>query len=297
MATPQSGIFDESSRQFYYLEYRLKTEDRSEAVSAIRRAMEKEGRALNVVVSFGSAAWKMLQPEWTPKSFVGFEGLEGIEGYSIPSTQRDLFFWIHGRDFSDVFDQVLYIDSCLKTAATLELDERGFDYHDSKDLIGFVDGTANPKDEERQLAALIPEGETGAGGSIVLSQKWVHNLDAWNKLSVAMQEKVVGRTKVEDEELEGDAMPPDSHVSRTDLKIGGVTMKIYRRSTPFGSVAKNGLYFLAFACDTLRFSSQLESMFGLSGDRRFDQLIRFSKAETSSYWFAPSQEDLEALLA
>lgn len=297
MATSQAGIFDENSTQFYYLEYRLETADREAVAAALTQALSKEERLLHVVVAFGPSAWQLLQPSWMPQSFTGFERINGINGFSIPSTQRDLFFWIHGGDLSTVFDQALHIERCLKPVAALELDERGFIYHNSKDLIGFVDGTANPKEEKRQEAALIPEGEKGAGGSIVLSQKWVHDLDAWNTLSVEMQEKVVGRTKLKDEELEGEAMPPDSHVSRTDLKVDGVAMKIYRRSTPFGTVGEKGLYFLSFACDTLRYSSQLESMFGLSGDNRFDQLIRFSRPVTSSYWFAPSQEDLQEALS
>lgn len=297
MATPQSGIFDENSTQFHYLEYRLETLNRERVVAALKEALSTEERLLHVVVAFGPSAWQLLQPAWKPESFVGFERINGVIGFAIPSTQRDLFFWIHGGDHSTVFDQALHIERCLKPVAALELDERGFVYHNSRDLIGFVDGTANPKEEKRQLAALIPEGEKGAGGSIVLSQKWVHNLDAWNALSVEMQEKVVGRTKLKDEELEGEAMPDDSHVSRTDLKVDGVAMKIYRRSTPFGTVQENGLYFLSFACDTLRYSSQLESMFGLSGDTKYDQLIRFSKPVTSSYWFAPSVEDLKETLS
>lgn len=296
MATAQAGIFDENSTQFHYLEYRLESSNREKVIAALREALSKEERLLHVVAAFGPTAWHLLQPAWSPKSFTGFERINGVSGFSIPSTQRDLFFWIHGGDLSTVFDQALHIQRCLKEVATLELDERGFTYHNSRDLIGFVDGTANPKEEKRQLAALVPEGEPGAGGSIVLSQKWVHDLDAWNRLSVEMQEKVVGRTKFKDEELEGEAMPADSHVSRTDLKVDGVAMKIYRRSTPFGTVRENGLYFLSFACDTLRYSSQLESMFGLSGDNRFDQLIRFSKPVTSSYWFAPSVDDLKAIL-
>ncbi len=297
MATPQAGIFDENSTQFHYLEYRLETGDREKVVAALIEALQKEERLLHIVVAFGPSAWRLIQPAWMPKSFMPFERINGVGGFSIPSTQRDIFFWIHGGDLSTVFDQALHIERSLKPVASLELDERGFVYHNSRDLIGFVDGTANPKEEKRQEAALIPDGEKGAGGSIVLSQKWVHNLEAWSGLSVEMQEKVVGRTKFKDEELEGEAMPDDSHVSRTDLKVDGVAMKIYRRSTPYGTVTQNGLYFLSFACDTLRYSSQLESMFGLSGDNKFDQLIRFSSPVTSSYWFAPSVEDIQEALA
>ena len=187
---------------------------------------------------------------------------------------------------------VLAIHSFMRTVGTLKLDLAGFQYLDSRDLIGFIDGTANPKEEKAREAALIPEGQTGAGGAFVLSQQWVHNLPAFNTLSQSEQEQVVGRTKPDSIELEGEAMPPTSHVSRTDYKENGKAMKIVRRSAPYGTVEEHGLYFLAFACELYRFQVLLERMFGTSGDGVSDQLIRYSKPVTSSYWFAPSREGL-----
>ena len=99
----------------------------------------------------------------------------------------------------------------------------------------------------------------------------------------------MGRTKPDSIELEGEAMPPTSHVSRTDYKENGKAMKIVRRSAPYGTVGEHGLYFLAFACELRRFQVLLERMFGASGDGVSDQLIRYSKPVTSSYWFAPSR--------
>ena len=225
-----------------------------------------------------------------------FKTLQGVQDFSMPSTQGDVFFWIHSdhQDFN--FDQVLLIQSVMGKVAELQLDLVGFNYHNQRDLIGFVDGTANPKEDARQLAALIPEGQMGAGGSYVLSQKWVHDLAAFNQLEVTQQEKVVGRTKIEDIELTGDDMPANSHVSRTDVSVDGTAMKIYRRSDPFGSATEHGLYFLAFACELRRFSVQLERMLGMTDDGIHDKLIEYSKAVTSSYWFAPSAEDLRAAL-
>ncbi len=71
----------------------------------------------------------------------------------------------------------------------------------------------------------------------MLTQRWVHDLDAFGDLTVADQERVIDRTKPESIELDGDAMPPHSLVSRTDVS----SAKIYRRSAPFGSVAEHGL--------------------------------------------------------
>ena len=180
-------------------------------------------------------------------------------------------------------------DGVLESVVVTMQDLAGFQYLDSRDLIGFIDGTANPKEDKAREAVLIPDGQTGEGGSFVLSQQWVHNLPAFNTLSRSEQEQVVGRTKPDSIELEGEAMPPTSHVSRTDYKENGKAMKIVRRSAPYGTVEEHGLYFLAFACELRRFQVLLERMFGASGDGVSDQLIRYSKPVTNSYWFAPSR--------
>ena len=102
-------------------------------------------------------------------------------------------------------------------------------------------------------AALVPDGETSAGGAFVVTQKWVHDLPKFEALPVGDQERVTGRTKPDSIELEGDAMPPDSDVSRTDVKLHGTALKIFRRSAPFGGAGEKALYFIAFSCDPMRF--------------------------------------------
>jgi len=296
MTKPQKGIFQEGSTKFYSLEYSL---DLTLPVSTLKSAINaslSDTAGVSIVLAFGKQAWNKLQPDWQPNDLIDFASLEGVDGYSIPSTQRDLFFWIHSDNHDDNLDCVLKIQKALANVAKLQLDLPGFTYHDSRDLTGFVDGSANPKGEARQLAALIPAGQTGEGGSYVLTQKWLHDLAAFNDLSQDQQEKIIGRTKPDSIELEGDAMPADSHVSRTDVKLDGTAMKIYRRSAPYGSATEQGLYFLSFACEIKRFSIQLERMFGTTNDGLHDRLIEYSTPLTSSYWFAPSQQDLDDLI-
>jgi putative iron-dependent peroxidase len=184
----------------------------------------------------------------------------------------------------------------MTQVATTELDVSGFNYHKNRDLIGFVDGSANPKIDQQQQVALIPPGQPFAGGSYILSQKWCHNLLSFSQLSLLKQEQAVGRTKTDSIELKGDAMPLNSHVSRTDVKVDGTPMKMYRRSAPFGNTQEHGLYFLSFACEMQRFTSQLSRMYGLTEDGLHDKLIEYSTATTGSYWFAPSINDLNRLV-
>ncbi len=298
MSAPQTAIFQEGSNKFYHLEYCVSSSATPKQIKqALSSVLSDQVSGVNIVLGFGKSIWDKLSSDCSPEGFTHFESLNEQGTYPLMSTQQDLFFWVHSQNHDDNFDQIILINKALENLAELTLDLPGFTYHDSRDLIGFVDGTANPKGDARQKEALIPEGKAGAGGSFVLSQKWVHDLSAFNDLPVCAQEQVVGRTKTADVELEGDAMPKDSHVSRTDVKLNGTAAKIYRRSAPYGNASEHGLYFLAFSCDINRFDVQLKHMFGQTEDGLHDKLIEYSKPVTSSYWFAPSHSDLHIMLS
>lgn len=295
MGTPQPGIFIEGHRYLHVLEYSFNPGATPDAIAvAIEAAHATEAEA---VFAFGPQLCAAMARDCMPSGFTDFQPLDGPKAHA-PATQHDIMVWLHAASRDQVMDAVLAVDGVLSTVATRELDLAGFVYHDSRDLTGFIDGSANPKDDAaKREAALIPDGDPGAGGAIVFSQKWVHDLPKFNALEVADQERVIGRTKPDSIELEGDAMPADSHVSRTDLKVDGVAQKMYRRSFPYGTASEHGLYFLAFACEQARFDNVLNSMYGISHGDVTDHLLDFSTPVTGSYWFAPSLEDLEAALS
>jgi len=297
MATPQPGIFIEGSGHHHYLEYTVAADGDANDIIAAVTDLSGIGQspATNIVIAFGATLWARLSPAAMPGGLSPFEAIQGADGHAIPATQRDLFVWIHGAELDDVFDTALRVQGHITPVADLAFEERGFIRPESRDLTGFIDGSANPKDNARHQAVLIPDGQTGAGGAFVLTQQWLHDLGAFNALAQTAQEQIIGRTKPDSIELEGDAMAPDSHVSRTDVSEDGVAQKIYRRSAPFGSAGRHGLYFLAFSCAVHRFDVQLRRMFGVAGDGQHDRLIEFSKPLSSAYWFAPSGEDLTAL--
>ncbi len=104
---------------------------------------------------------------------------------------------------------------------------------------------------------------------------------------------MICRTKPDSVELEN--VPAASHVGRVDIKEEGKGLKIVRHSLPYGSVSgDHGLLFIAY-CHTLHnFKTMLESMYGVT-DGKTDQLLRFTKAVTGAYFFAPSQVMLQEL--
>jgi putative iron-dependent peroxidase len=184
----------------------------------------------------------------------------------------------------------------LQDVATVASEQPCFVHRDSRDLTGFIDGSANPMTHEAPEAALIPDGLPGAGGAHVLVIRWIHNLDAFEQLPVKEQEKVFGRSKPSSIEMTGDALPPDAHIARTQIEDdAGEELPIYRRSVPYGTVAEHGLYFVAFSADRTRFDRMLARMFGTDGDGIHDHLMDFSRPVTGAFYFAPSLSCLAEL--
>jgi putative iron-dependent peroxidase len=167
-------------------------------------------------------------------------------------------------------------------------DQDAFVHRDSRDLIGFIDGTANPMTHEAPSAVVVPDGQPGAGGSHVLVMRWVHNLAAWEALSLEEQQGAIGRTKLTSKELAPDAKPPTAHIARVEIADeSGDELPVYRRSVPYGTLAEHGLQFVAFSADRARIDRMLARMFGLGPDGLHDRLTDFSRPVTGAFYFAP----------
>jgi len=99
---------------------------------------------------------------------------------------------------------------------TVQDETHAFKYFDERDLLGFVDGTENPEGDAAVEAVLVGDEDPDfQGGSHLFVQKYLHDLTAWNDQSVEEQEKVIGRTKLDDIELPDDVKPSNSHVAAT----------------------------------------------------------------------------------
>ena len=295
MATAQSGIFALGTSSHGYLELNrakgVRGEDLVHAVADLREPRTTMG-GVNLVSGFRPELWRDVAPDTMPADLLGFnEPIAGVDGYSMPATQHDLWLWIAGASNDVVFDMAARCTGALSALATVAEETSSWPYHHDRDLTGFIDGTANPSVTSAPAAALVPDGWPGAGGSVLLFQKWQHDIDAWTALPTWQQERVMGRTKDDSVELEGDLRDPASHVARTDQELDGADLEIFRRNTPYGIVTNHGTMFIGFARDQARLARMLARMAGAEDGIR-DALTMYATALSGSYYWVPSVDAL-----
>jgi len=191
-----------------------------------------------------------------------------------------------GEHYDVVFDIARAAIAALESVASIADESSSWAYRHDRDLTGFIDGSENPDLIDAPDFAVVPNGSPGAGGSILLLQKWSHDATAWEALQVEQQEQVIGRTK--DESVELDDKPGDSHVARTDQDQFG---KIFRRNMPYGTVTDHGTMFVGFSADQRPLTTMLESMAGLPDGVR-DTLTLYTQPLTGAYYFVPSIQSL-----
>jgi putative iron-dependent peroxidase len=184
----------------------------------------------------------------------------------------------------------------LGDAATVIDETHGFAYLDSRDLVGFVDGTENPQGDERRAFTIVGDEDAAhAGGSYVTVQRYVTDFAAWQALPTEAQEGVIGRTKADDVELEDERCLPTAHKERTKIVRDGAEQKILRQNRAFGSAQESGTYFIAYARDLSVTEEMLERMFVANSEGHYDRLLDFSRPVTGVHFFAPAQDVLESL--
>jgi putative iron-dependent peroxidase len=295
MATPQTGIFSLGDAAHIYLEFTLNPgTDAARFVQTVVDVHEPRTTVggVNLVIGFRPELWRAVSAETTPPTLSGFNApVSGVDGFVMPATQADLWLWIAGASYDVVFDSAREAIAGLAALATLTTELNGWSYHHSRDLTGFEDGTENPALLNAPEIATIPDGAPGAGGSILLYQRWQHQSAVWEALPVETQERVIGRTKPDSVELAEDVMPADSHVTRTTVEEDGEERKIFRRNTAYGSATAFGTVFVGFSADQARLAEMLERMAGV-GDGVRDALTRYTSPLSGAYYFVPSLQEL-----
>jgi putative iron-dependent peroxidase len=250
---------------------------------------------LSCVMGIGSEAWDRLFGQARPAELHPFREIKSGPRHAV-ATPGDLMFHIRARRMDLCFELASQIMAKLGDAATPVDEVHGFRYFDDRDLLGFVDGTENPTAQAAIDAAYVgPEDASFAGGSYVIVQKYLHDMAGWNALSTETQERIIGRGKLSDVELDDAVKPSYAHNALTIIEEGGQEIKIVRDNMPFGRVADNefGTYFIGYARSPRTIEQMLENMFVGKPPGNYDRLLDFSVAKTGNLFFVPSATFLE----
>ncbi|QDW39524.1 Dyp-type peroxidase [Bradyrhizobium sp. KBS0727] len=254
---------------------------------------------LSCIAGIGHDLWDRLHPDSRPKELKPFAPIKGPV-HAAPSTPGDLLFHIRSErpDMCFEFERIL-LDS-LGAAVTVVDEVSGFRYFDARDLLGFVDGTANPTGLDLPASALVGDEDADfAGGSYVVVQKYLHDLSAWTKTPTHLQEEIIGRTKIDNIEIDDDDAPRKSHKSlATIVDADGNEHDILRDNMPFGRPGQQefGTYFIGYARQLWVIEKMLQRMYVGEPPGAYDRLLDFSTPHTGTTFFAPTHPMLQAIV-
>jgi putative iron-dependent peroxidase len=267
-------------------------------ISGLVRAIgfRDSAKRLSVVASIGSEAWDRLFAGSRPAELHPFVELQGPR-HAAPATPGDLLFHIRAETMDVCFELASRLVDAMAGAITVVDEVHGFRFFDNRDLLGFVDGTENPNGPLALRATQIGDEDPDfAGSCYVHVQKYVHDMAGWNSLSVTEQERVIGRTKLEDIELDDDEKPANSHLALNVIEDAeGTELKIVRHNMPFGEVGAGefGTYFIGYSRTPQVTEQMLRNMFLGDPPGNTDRILDFSTAVTGGMFFSPTIDFLD----
>jgi putative iron-dependent peroxidase len=254
---------------------------------------------LSCIAGIGRDLWDRLHPDSRPGELKPFAPIKGPV-HAAPSTPGDLLFHIRAErpDMCFEFERIL-LDN-LGAAVTVIDEVSGFRYFDARDLLGFVDGTANPTGLDLPGSALVGDEDADfAGGSYVVVQKYLHDLAAWGKTPTPLQEEIIGRTKIDNIELDDDDAPRKSHKTlNTITDADGNEYDILRDNMPFGRPGQQefGTYFIGYSRYLWVIEKMLQRMYIGDPPGAYDRLLDFSTPHTGTTFFAPTRPMLQTIV-
>jgi len=266
-------------------------------LSGLIRAVEFRDieAGLTCVVGFGADAWDKLFGSSRPADLHPFREIRSGGRHAV-STPGDILFHIRAKRMDLCFELATQIMDSIGDAVSIADEVHGFRYFDDRDVIGFVDGTENPRGEAAREAVIIGgEDPVFAGGSYVIVQKYLHNMKAWNALPIEAQERIIGRRKLSDIELSDAEKPASAHNALTIVEEDGKELKILRDNMPFGRPGHGefGTYFIGYSRTPRITETMLQNMFVGRPPGNYDRLLDFSRAVTGNLFFVPSATFLD----
>ena len=260
------------------------------------RAAEDE---LTCVLGFSDAAWRRLFRYPAPKALHPFAPIKGAR-HDAPATEGDLVLHVRADRPDLCFALAHHVLDALGDAVQPVMEVPGFRYFDNRDLLGFVDGTENPRGPARATVLVGDDDPPHRDGSYLVVQKYLHDLTAWNRMPVREQENVIGRDKLTNVELSDDAVPTCAHKRLTSITdADGNDLKILRDNMPFGSPSQGefGTLFLGYARDPAITERMLRNMFIGDPPGNYDRILDVSTATTGGLFYVPSASLLDTLNA
>jgi len=250
---------------------------------------------LSCVLGFGSEVWDRLFGAPRPAKLHAFREIRSGSRHAV-SSPGDLLFHIRAKRMDLCFELATQIMASIGGAVATVDEVHGFRYFDDRDLLGFVDGTENPTGQAAIDAVVVgDEDPRFAGGSYVIVQKYLHDLKGWNALATEVQERIIGRTKLSDIELDDSVKPTSAHNALTTIVEDGKEVKILRDNMPFGQAGQGefGTYFIGYSRSPHTIEQMLENMFIGQPPGNYDRLLDFSRAITGNLFFVPALTFLE----
>jgi putative iron-dependent peroxidase len=249
---------------------------------------------LSCIAGVGSDLWDRLRLDKRPKELRPFAPIKG-PAHTAPATTGDVLFHIRAEraDLCLEFERIL-LDSLGDSVAVAD-EVSGFRYFDARDLLGFVDGTANPTGLDLAASALVAEEDAEfTGGSYAVVQKYLHDLKAWAQVPTPTQETIIGRTKIDNIEFDDDA-PRKSLATIVDGD--GNERDILRDNMAFGRPGQGefGAYFIGYSRYLWVIETMLQRMFIDEPEGAYDRLLDFSTPCTGATFFARARPTLQRL--
>lgn len=270
-------------------------------LSGLIRAVEFRDieAGLTCIVGFGSDAWDKLFGSRRPAELHPFQEIRSGGRHAV-STPGDILFHIRAKRMDLCFELATQIMDSIGDFVSVVDEVQGFRYFEDRDVIGFVDGTENPRGDVAREAAIVGDEDPAfKGGSYVIIQKYLHDMKAWNALPVEAQERIIGRKKLSDIELSDAEKPESAHNTLTVIEENGKELKILRDNMPFGRPGHGefGTYFIGY-CRTPRITeTMLQNMFVGRPPGNYDRLLDFSRPVTGCMFFVPSATFLDNISA
>ncbi|MDF0528591.1 Dyp-type peroxidase [Tsukamurella sp. 8F] len=249
-------------------------------------------------VGIGHRVWDALTRKPAPRELAAFTEVKGAQHVAV-ATPGDLLFHLRADSMDLIVEFEKLLLEAFGDAVTAVDDVAGFRYFDTRDMLEFVDGTANAIGTDALHDTIVgQEDPAHAGGSYVITQKYLHDLGSWRSQPTQVQEAVIGRTKFDNVELpDAEADQQKAHKTLCTVTDADGEHDILRDNMPFATPGKGeyGTFFIGYSRHLWVMQEMLQRMFVGAPPPLHDRILDYSTAVTGCTFFVPSLPFLAGL--